>query len=68
MTIPAKVTQISFPIMIMNDRILEGNEKFILIINSSSLPNYISKFGQATVTILDDDGKSLFALLHIYVY
>lgn len=55
---PAGVTNVSFPISLMNDLTLENNEDFILMINSSSLPDYVSKIGQATVTIADDDSKS----------
>ena len=62
---PAGVTNASFPISLMNDLTLENNEDFILIINSSSLPDYVSKIGQATVTIADDDSKSSCVIVHI---
>ena len=41
--------------------ILEYNENFNLVINSSSLPANIlvSNPDQATVTIVDDDGKQI---------
>ena len=38
---------------------MEGDENFKLNINSSSLPSNVTRGdpGQATVTIVDDDGK-----------
>ena len=57
--IPANVTRLSFNISITNDDDSEGNEYFRLTINSSSLPTgfLVSDPYQATVTIVDDDGK-----------
>ena len=43
---------------IFSDTILENNANFTLTINSSSTPDGISG-DQATVTIVDDDHKSL---------
>ena len=53
-----------FDISITNDNTFEGNENFILIINSSSLPSNITHGdpGQATVTIVDDDGEQLIVI------
>ena len=58
-TFPAGETQAPFNVPINDDNIFEGNENFILTINSSSLPTgvTVSDPGQATVTIVDDDGK-----------
>ena len=48
----------SFSISISDDTILENNETLELTINSSSLPDKIivGTPGQATVTIMDNDG------------
>ena len=61
MIFPAGVTQGSFSISANNDMILEDNENFTLIINSSSVPNYVNSFDQATVIIVDDEGISVFS-------
>ena len=51
------VTRVPFNVSITEDNILEGNETFNLIIDSSSLPSkVIIANGQATVTIVDNDG------------
>ena len=49
----------SFTVSIINDNVSESDENFILSIDNSSLPMYVSVDhpGQATVTILDDDCK-----------
>ena len=54
---PAGSTIASFGVVIVNDDIAEDNEDFTLMINSSSVP--IGSPDQATVIIVDDDGKSL---------
>ena len=56
---PAGVTQVSFPIQIVNDRTLERNEKFVLTISQTSLSSgfAVGHPFQATMTIVDDDGK-----------
>ena len=43
----------------MDDTISEGNEKFNLTIDPSSLPNRvnINDFSQVIVTIVDNEGK-----------
>ena len=58
--IPAGLTSASFDVLITNDGILEDNESFILIINSSSVP--IGDSDQAMITIMDDDGKQIVAV------
>ena len=58
--IPAGLTSASFNVLITNDGILEDNESFILIINSSSVP--IGDSDQAMITIMDDDGKQIVAV------
>ena len=54
------ITEVTLNVSIIDDDILEGNEKFNLTVNVSSLPNkvIVSDPGQATVTIVDNDGKS----------
>ena len=58
-TFPAGVTRVSFAVVVTNDNILEGDEKFNLVIDPSPLPISVtvSNPTQATVTIYDDDGK-----------
>ena len=58
-TFYADITNVSFNVSINDDDILEGNENFILAINQSSLPNNVTvgDSGEATVTIVDNDGK-----------
>ena len=59
-TFPAGVTQIEVNVPITNDdQVEEKAESFSLSINSSSLPMDITVGNpdQATVTIVDDDGK-----------
>ena len=48
-----------FDIPINDDAIIENNENFALTIDPSSLPTGINvgSFDQATVTIVDNDGK-----------
>lgn len=56
---PANVTRVSFDIRIINDTVDEGNENFMLTIDSSSLSTgfLVGNPYQATVTIRNDDGK-----------
>ena len=58
-TFPAGVTSVPFSVIINDDNILEGNEKFTLTINPSTLPSgvTVSDPSQATVNILNDDSK-----------
>ena len=51
----------SFVIPIVDDSILEDDEKFSLAIVSSILPNYVivGDPDQVTVIILNDDGKHI---------
>ena len=54
------MTTAFFYVAITDDHLLEGNEYFILVIDSSSLINGISvgSLAQTSVTIVDDgDGK-----------
>ena len=57
-TFPAGVTMVAFNVPINDDNIYEGNENFMLTINSS-LPNGVTRGtpSEATVTIVDDDRK-----------
>jgi len=57
-TFTAGQTSASFDIPINDNNILETNEDFTITINSSSLPNGVTRDipGTATVTIMDDDG------------
>jgi len=58
-TFPLGVTRVSFNAPITDDNILEGNENFTLTIDSSSLPDSVTRAnpGSATVTIVDEDRK-----------
>lgn len=49
------MTEASFYITITNDNIVEGNENFSLVIDSSSTSAGVTD--EAAVTIVDDDGK-----------
>ena len=58
-TFPAGTTSVPFNILITDDDILEDDENFILTVDLSSLPSNITASDpyQATVTIVDKDGK-----------
>ena len=58
-TFPAGTTSVPFNISIIDDNILEDDENFILTVDLSSLPSNITANDpyQATVTIVDKDGK-----------
>ena len=60
-TIPAKATTAQFDVAINDDNVLEGNENFNLTIMRSSAPKRVSigNPAQATVTIMDNDGKHI---------
>ena len=55
------MTSVSFDISITDDAIMERNESFMLIIDSSSLPYdgavVVGRSRQSTVIIVDDDRK-----------
>ena len=53
------MTEASFTVTIMDDKILESNETFQLSINTSSLPNRVTvdNPNEVTMTIVDDDCK-----------
>ena len=58
-TFPVGVTHVSFAVAITNDNVLEGDEKFeLVIIPLSSFHRLtVGNPDYATVTIYDDDGK-----------
>ena len=58
-TFPAGHTTATFNIPITDDMISEGDENFMLTINSSSLPDGVTRGdpGEATVAIVDNDRK-----------
>ena len=58
-TIPSGQTSATFSIAINDDNILEMNENFGLFINEHSLSTrvIVGNLNQATVTIVDNDGK-----------
>ena len=58
-TFPAGETTATFNVPITDDMILEGDEEFMLTIDSSSLPDGVTRGDpfEATVTIVDDDRK-----------
>ena len=57
------MTEVSLDVTIMSDRLLESDEMFQLIINSSSLPIrvIVGNPSEVTVTIMDND-RMLFIL------
>ena len=59
-TIPAGQTTATFNVPITDDMILEGSENFMLTIDETSLPDDVTRGtpGEATVNIVDDDGKA----------
>ena len=62
-TFPAGMTTTVLDVPINNDNICESSETFIVTINTSSLSERVTHEdpGQATVTIMDDDGELLYA-------
>ena len=62
----AGVTRVPFNISIFDDNTVENNESFTLTIDQSLPPINVTANGpgQATVTIVDDDGQFLFDKLH----
>ena len=58
-TFVAGQTRTVFNVPLNNDDYYEGNENFVVTINSSSLPSRVTPGNpnQATVTIVDNDGK-----------
>ena len=60
--IPTEEISVLFDVPINDNNALEGNEIFNLTINTSSLPNRVIATipYQATVIIVDDDGKCLY--------
>ena len=63
-------TVISFCVRIISDTVLENNETFnIIAVPSSLTAKYAINCNATTiVTILDDDGKSVFCLSKVTVY
>ena len=59
-TIPAGQTTATFNVPITDDMTLEGDEKFMLTIFSSSLPTDVTHdtHSQVTVIIMDDDHQN----------
>ena len=55
----AEMTNASFNVSIKNNNVLEFDENFELLINTSSLPSDVTVGipARATVTIVDDDSK-----------
>ena len=53
------MTRVPFNVSLIDDIIYEGNEDFTLTIDPSSLPTGVTVGNpdQATVTIVDNDGK-----------
>ena len=53
------MTVVSFDVPITDNNILESNMNFSIAIDPSSLPNRVtvSDPDQASVTVVDDDGK-----------
>ena len=59
-TFSAGSTTASFNVSSIDDNVLESDEKFILTIDPSSLPNnvIVGSSNHSTITILDDEGLS----------
>ena len=60
------MTSVLFNITITNDDIYEGNETFNLVVNVSSLSSNftVGEISQATITIINDDGKQIHSLIN----
>ena len=69
-TFPAGVTRVSFAVVITNDNVLEGDEKFNLVIDPSFLRHRqtVSNPDRVTVTIYDDDGNLILNLYAIAIH
>ena len=58
MIFPAGVIVVSLNISIVDDSLLENDEEFVLIIGPFQPPRVVvSNLHQATITIMDNDGK-----------
>ena len=70
MKFPAGVTKGSIRISISNDRTVEDNEAFQIVINTDSLPNGIvtGNPSKATVIIRNDDSKFDIYVLHLAIF
>ena len=68
-TFPAGQTRIPFIVSINDDNIFEIDENFMLTIDETSLPTGVFRGNpnQCTVTIVDDDCKSLSLLACVLV-
>ena len=66
-TFPAGQTNATFNIPINDDDVIEGAEKFMLTIDSSSLPTglTVGDPGQVTVTIIEE-GKEIYTFVPLY--
>ena len=55
----AGMTTVPFNMSLIDNSVFEGNESFLLNINSDLLPDdvTIGDYGETTVTIIDDDGN-----------
>ena len=63
------MTTASFDIPITDDNAVEGDENIKVEIIASSLPNGVNVGdGQATITIIDDDGKMNFLIAFRQAY
>jgi len=69
-TFPVGETSVPFDVPITDDITFEGNETFMLTINSSSLPSYVTVGDpdEATVTIVDDDRKQFHNSLKFFMF
>jgi len=67
-TFLAGETSVTFDVPITDDNILEGNENFTLTIDQSSLPTNVNRgdHGEATVTIVNDDGKEFVNIMSVH--
>ena len=64
------MTRVSFAVVVTNDNVLEGDEKFNLVIDPSFLRHRqtVSNPDHVTVTIYDDDGNLILNLYAIAIH
>ena len=69
-TLPVGITASSSSISIIDDSLVEGNENFMLAINSTALPMgfFVNDPYEATVIIRDNDGKLIGYFFILFLY
>ena len=59
----ARRTRAMLTISVINDNILEVNESFSLAVDPAVLPSNVASTDQTTITIIDNDSKSITLLV-----